>query len=445
TRYAIYAEWHYGTTSRNPDIKSAFDLTKAETKDVLKRISKTNVRAMGKALSKVAFSSPGIVMQVAIHQMESYDNLIDVVVECVRYFSMLGYDVLTCMSLTSFVLATRPTLRFSNNIVPREYQVAINIATLGGSILGQLGFGIAGDWLGRRKAYGLELIITVAAALGSAMASNGMNGSMSLIGWLIFWRLIMGIGVGADYPLSAVLCSEMAPTRLRGRMLTAVFMCQPLGQLLATLVPLVAIYAAREHLLQTTAETCDADCLKTLDIIWRLVLGLGAVPAAASLWFRLTIIESPRYTVDIVRDDHQAAIDVNRYFYSGDHISTRSFDPSQHDHDDEIHVEGTNESIHPMSIMEPDEVSQPPQASWSDIVDYFWHQGNYRTLVATSLTWLSLDLETFNAPHMVLVFTVEGKNLEGWKGTVSAQELFKGMHGLKVSVGEDHRDNQGKP
>ncbi|KAG9830403.1 hypothetical protein KCU68_g13334, partial [Aureobasidium melanogenum] len=95
TRYSIYAEWHYGTTSRLPDIKSAFDLTKAETKDVLKRISKTNVRAMGKALSKVAFSSPGIVMQVAIHQMESYDNLIDVVVECVRYFSMLGYDVLT--------------------------------------------------------------------------------------------------------------------------------------------------------------------------------------------------------------------------------------------------------------------------------------------------------------------------------------------------------------
>lgn len=74
-------------------------------------------------------------------------------------------------------------------------------------------------------------------------------------------------------------------------MLTAVFMCQPLGQLLATLVPLVAIYAAREHLPQTTAETCDAECLKTLDIIWRLVLGLGAVPAAASLWFRLTIIE----------------------------------------------------------------------------------------------------------------------------------------------------------
>ena len=42
--------------------------------------------------------------------------------------------------------------------------------------------------------------------------------------------------------------------------------------------------------------------------------------------------------------------------------------------------------------MESDEMSQPPQASWSDIKEYFWHQGNYRTLVATSLTWLSLDL-----------------------------------------------------
>jgi PHS family inorganic phosphate transporter-like MFS transporter len=40
------------------------------------------------------------------------------------------------------------------------------------------------------------------------MASTGANQSMSLVGWLIFWRLVMGIGIGADYPLSAVLCSE---------------------------------------------------------------------------------------------------------------------------------------------------------------------------------------------------------------------------------------------
>jgi PHS family inorganic phosphate transporter-like MFS transporter len=89
----------------------------------------------------------------------------------------------------------------------------------------------------------------------------------------------------------------MAPTRLRGRMLTAVFMCQPLGQLFATLVPLIAVYAARGSLPADTRE-CDLECQKTLDIVWRLVLGLGAVPAAASLWFRLTIIE--RYGAEIL-------------------------------------------------------------------------------------------------------------------------------------------------
>ena len=95
TRYSIYAEWYSGSISRLPDIKSAFDQAKAETKDVLKRISKTNIKPMARALAKVAYASPGIVFTVAIGQIESYDNLVEVVVECARYFTYLGYDVLT--------------------------------------------------------------------------------------------------------------------------------------------------------------------------------------------------------------------------------------------------------------------------------------------------------------------------------------------------------------
>jgi PHS family inorganic phosphate transporter-like MFS transporter len=80
-------------------------------------------------------------------------------------------------------------------------------------------------------------------------------------------------------------------------------MCQPLGQLLATLVPLIAVYAARGSLPNDTPE-CVYDCKKALDVVWRLILGLGAVPAAASLWFRLTIIERygiVRYMYHVVR------------------------------------------------------------------------------------------------------------------------------------------------
>ncbi|KAJ5573603.1 uncharacterized protein N7459_008030 [Penicillium hispanicum] len=100
-RYNMYAEWYSGQTSRLPDIKSAFDQARAETKDVLKRLSKTNIRPMARALAKIAYANPGIVINVAISQIESYENLIEVVVECARYFTYLGYDILTWSLINS--------------------------------------------------------------------------------------------------------------------------------------------------------------------------------------------------------------------------------------------------------------------------------------------------------------------------------------------------------
>ncbi|KAJ5586399.1 hypothetical protein N7450_006186 [Penicillium hetheringtonii] len=100
-RYNMYAEWNYGQTSRVPDIKSAFDQARAETKDVLKRLSKTNTRPMARALAKIAYANPGVVINVAVSQIESYENLIEVVVECARYFTDLGYDILTWSLINS--------------------------------------------------------------------------------------------------------------------------------------------------------------------------------------------------------------------------------------------------------------------------------------------------------------------------------------------------------
>ncbi|THY20675.1 hypothetical protein D6D01_06651 [Aureobasidium pullulans] len=52
--------------------------------------------------------------------------------------------------------------------------------------------------------------------------------------------------------------------------------------------------------------------------------------------------------------------------------------------------------------------------------------------------WDAEKMKSTCLPLQVLVFTVEGKDLEGWKRPVSAQELYKGMHGLRIPVGEDH-------
>ena len=95
SRFGIYAEWYTGPISRLPDIRAAFDIANAETKVTLKRISKTNTKPMARALAKIAYSSPGVVFEVTLNQIEAYENLIEVVVECARYFTYLGYDVLT--------------------------------------------------------------------------------------------------------------------------------------------------------------------------------------------------------------------------------------------------------------------------------------------------------------------------------------------------------------
>ena len=54
--------------------------------------------------------------------------------------------------------------------------------------------------------YGLELILIIFATLAQALTSS--SPSMSIVGVIIFWRVIMGVGIGGDYPLSSIITSE---------------------------------------------------------------------------------------------------------------------------------------------------------------------------------------------------------------------------------------------
>jgi len=77
-------------------------------------------------------------------------------------------------------------------------------------------------------------------------------------------------------------------------MLASVFLCQPLGQLIAVLMAFAAT-AAAPGAASCTAAASDVEgmeCAKMVDRSWRLVAGLGAVPAAIAIIFRLTIPES---------------------------------------------------------------------------------------------------------------------------------------------------------
>jgi PHS family inorganic phosphate transporter-like MFS transporter len=76
---------------------------------------------------------------------------------------------------------------------------------------------------------GVELMVIIVATFGQAI--SGSSPTVSVLGIIMTWRLILGIGIGGDYPLSAVISSEFAAAKTRGRLMTAVFAFQCWGNL----------------------------------------------------------------------------------------------------------------------------------------------------------------------------------------------------------------------
>jgi len=131
-------------------------------------------------------------------------------------------------------------------------------------------YGRLADKVGRKKIYGLEAGVMVVAALASALSPG--------VVFLIVCRFILGLGVGGDYPVSAVIMSEYSNRKDRGKLVGLVFAMQALGT--------VTGYAAGLALLSSGLASPD---------VWRILLALGAVPAAAVLYSRRKMPESPRY------------------------------------------------------------------------------------------------------------------------------------------------------
>jgi len=150
----------------------------------------------------------------------------------------------------------------------------LNSTMLGAAFIGAFVFGRVADLVGRKHVYWLVAAIMVVAALGSALAPSF---------WvLIGFRFLLGLGVGGDYPVSAVLMTEFANRKDRGRMVGLVFSTQALGLIIGPLIALSLLGAG------TSSE-----------VAWRVLLGLGAVPPAAVLYLRRRMPESPRYQAQV--------------------------------------------------------------------------------------------------------------------------------------------------
>ncbi|OJJ40840.1 hypothetical protein ASPWEDRAFT_34314 [Aspergillus wentii DTO 134E9] len=264
----------------------------------------------------------------------------------------------------------------------------INIATLAGTMLGQVAFGYLADRNGRKKMYGVELMLLITSTLGVVMSSQGVEGSMSVFAWLLWWRIVVGIGVGADYPLSAVITSEFAPTKHRARMMATVFFMQPLGQIAGNIVSLIVIAISR-------TQGTD-DLTRIVDTMWRWVIGVGVVPGAIAALFRFAIPETPRFLLDIEDDPVKAEFDATTLFSEAP--SSPTFDsasswcniplPAMSVASQSINGDRSSSQT---EILHPATLNSNWHLSKEDIIRYFWTEGNWRTLAGTSLAWLLLD------------------------------------------------------
>jgi MFS family permease len=152
------------------------------------------------------------------------------------------------------------------------------------AFVGALAFGRLADVLGRKRVYVVVALIMIIGAVASAAAPSFL--------WLVVARFVLGLGVGGDYPVSAVLMSEYSNRSDRGRFVGLVFSMQALGLIIGPLVALVLLASGVGH-----------------DLTWRLLLAFGAVPAAAVIYLRSRMPESPRFTAQVRGEAAAAALD----------------------------------------------------------------------------------------------------------------------------------------
>ncbi|CAA7042512.1 unnamed protein product [Microthlaspi erraticum] len=184
-----------------------------------------------------------------------------------------------------------------------------------GTAMGQLVFGYLGDRVGRRRVYGLCLLIMVFSSFGCgfSVCTTRRSCVMASLG---FFRFVLGLGIGGDYPLSATIMSEFANKRTRGAFIAAVFSMQGLGILTSsavTMVVCVAFKSAGEGSLGSKkAAGVETLAPADSDIAWRLILMIGALPAALTFYWRMLMPETARYTALVENNATQAAKDMQR-------------------------------------------------------------------------------------------------------------------------------------
>ncbi|KAF5738931.1 putative inorganic phosphate transporter 1-7 [Tripterygium wilfordii] len=195
--------------------------------------------------------------------------------------------------------------------LPPNVSAAVNGVAFCGTLAGQLFFGWLGDKMGRKKVYGMTLMLMVICSIASGLSFG--HDPKGVMATLCFFRFWLGFGIGGDYPLSATIMSEYANKKTRGAFIAAVFAMQGFGILAGGIFAIIisSSFGAR---FDAPAYEVDpvGSTVPQADFVWRIIVMVGALPAALTYYWRMKMPETARYTALVAKNMKQAASDMSK-------------------------------------------------------------------------------------------------------------------------------------
>jgi MFS transporter, putative metabolite transport protein len=235
-------------------------------------------------------------------------------------------------------------------LIARRFDVSpimvglIGSALVLGAALGAALGGPAADRFGRKPAFLADMAILIAGAFLSAAANSP---TLVLLG-----QLLVGIGIGIDFPVSASYVSETMPKAARSRMVVATISLQSVGMLCGAAVALIMLRHG------------------TVGVDWRLIVGAAGVLAGLFLILRLFLPESPRWLIE-----HGRAAEAERL------VSDFLTGPVTH---------GTNAT----TVIDRPPINTPASPPPKGLALLFSEAFRTRTLLA-SVPWFLMDIATY--------------------------------------------------
>ncbi|MGQ0647532.1 MAG: MFS transporter [Gemmatimonadaceae bacterium] len=142
----------------------------------------------------------------------------------------------------------------------------LGTVTLITSAVGGIVFGVVADRVGRTRALMATILIFSFCSLGAATSQSVLQ--------LMFWRILLGFGMGGEWASGAVLVSETWPPEHRTKAISIMQSGWALGYIAAALLAALVL-----------------DVLDLGPEAWRWLFLIGVLPAFFTLWIRRSVRE----------------------------------------------------------------------------------------------------------------------------------------------------------